>query len=96
MTYSQARGIFGFNGESSIGQVGFPAVQVWAPALMQRDVALRLMQRPPARARLQAAPSFPDSFPHMFGPGKKLRCLIPCAIDQVRSQSGGLRCSVQH
>ena len=27
VTYNQARGIFGFTGESSIGQVGFPAVQ---------------------------------------------------------------------
>ena len=25
---NQARGIFGFTGESSIGQIGFPAVQV--------------------------------------------------------------------
>jgi tryptophanyl-tRNA synthetase len=57
-TFNQARGIFGFTGESSIGQVGFPPIQ--------------------------AAPAFPDSFPHLFGPGKKLRCLIPCAIDQVR------------
>lgn len=56
MTYSQARGIFGFTNESSIGQIGFPAIQ--------------------------AAPSFPDSFPHLFGAGKRLRCLIPCAIDQ--------------
>ena len=31
---------------------------------------------------VQAAPSFPDSFPHMFGERKDLRCLIPCAIDQ--------------
>ncbi|XP_013583452.1 PREDICTED: tryptophan--tRNA ligase, cytoplasmic-like [Brassica oleracea var. oleracea] len=32
---------------------------------------------------VQAVPSFPSSFPHLF-PGKdKLRCLIPCAIDQV-------------
>ena len=31
---------------------------------------------------VQAAPSFPDSFPHMFGARKDLRCLIPCAIDQ--------------
>ena len=73
MTYNQARGIFGFTGESSIGQVGFPAIQVRAA--------------PPGpsfslNALLQAAPSFPDSFPHLFGPGKKLRCLIPCAIDQ--------------
>jgi tryptophanyl-tRNA synthetase len=31
---------------------------------------------------VQAAPSFPDSFPHMFGQRKDVRCLIPCAIDQ--------------
>jgi len=37
------------------------------------------------RVRPQAAPSFPDSFPHLFGAGKKLRCLIPCAIDQARA-----------
>ncbi|GAB2229126.1 hypothetical protein Drorol1_Dr00023261 [Drosera rotundifolia] len=31
---------------------------------------------------VQAVPSFPSSFPHLF-PGKdRLRCLIPCAIDQ--------------
>jgi tryptophanyl-tRNA synthetase len=31
---------------------------------------------------VQAAPSFPDTFPHMFGKRKDIRCLIPCAIDQ--------------
>ncbi len=31
---------------------------------------------------VQAAPAFPDSFPHMFGDRKDVRCLIPCAIDQ--------------
>jgi len=32
---------------------------------------------------VQAAPSFPDSFPHLFGSQRKrYRCLIPCAIDQ--------------
>lgn len=57
VTLNQVRGIFGFTGESNIGQVGFPPTQ--------------------------AAPSFPDCFPHMFGENKKsLRCLIPCAIDQ--------------
>lgn len=30
----------------------------------------------------QAAPSFPTSFPHMFGRRTDIRCLIPCAIDQ--------------
>lgn len=31
---------------------------------------------------VQAAPSFPSSFPHLFGDKNNLRCLIPCAIDQ--------------
>ncbi|XP_057457480.1 tryptophan--tRNA ligase, cytoplasmic [Lotus japonicus] len=31
---------------------------------------------------VQAAPSFPSSFPHLFSGKEKLRCLIPCAIDQ--------------
>ncbi|GAB1221407.1 hypothetical protein ENUP19_0274G0036 [Entamoeba nuttalli] len=30
---------------------------------------------------IQAAPAFPESFPHLFGK-QKIRCLIPCAIDQ--------------
>ena len=38
---------------------------------------------------VQAAPSFPDCFPHMFGTRKDVRCLIPCAIDQVGSARGG-------
>ena len=53
---NQVRGIFGFNMESNIGKIAFPAVQ--------------------------AAPSFPTSFPHMFGNRRDMRCLIPCAIDQ--------------
>eukprot|EP00891_Asterochloris_glomerata_P000860 jgi/Astpho2/860/fgenesh1_pm.00016_%23_27_t len=56
VTYNSARGIFGFKGESNIGQVAFPAVQ--------------------------AAPSFPTTFPHMFGQQRDMKCLIPCAIDQ--------------
>jgi len=35
-----------------------------------------------AFAAIQAAPSFPTSFPHMFGSRTDIRCLIPCAIDQ--------------
>ncbi|KFK33947.1 hypothetical protein AALP_AA5G082500 [Arabis alpina] len=31
---------------------------------------------------VQAAPSFPSSFPHLFSGMDNLRCLIPCAIDQ--------------
>jgi len=34
---------------------------------------------------IQAAPAFSDSFPHMFGARKGIRCLVPCAIDQVRA-----------
>ena len=33
---------------------------------------------------VQAAPSFSSVFPHMFGTDKRVGCLIPCAIDQVR------------
>ncbi|CAL5358508.1 unnamed protein product [Camellia sinensis] len=32
---------------------------------------------------VQAAPSFPSSFPHLFSGKHNLRCLIPCAIDQL-------------
>eukprot|EP00899_Mesostigma_viride_P020219 jgi/Mesvir1/28199/Mv04753-RA.1 len=31
---------------------------------------------------VQAAPSFPTSFPHLFGNNTEIHCLIPCAIDQ--------------
>jgi tryptophanyl-tRNA synthetase len=31
---------------------------------------------------VQAVPSFPSSFPHLFTGNENLRCLIPCAIDQ--------------
>ena len=31
---------------------------------------------------IQAAPSFSSSFPNVLGV-KKMRCMIPCAIDQV-------------
>lgn len=32
---------------------------------------------------VQAAPSFSSTFPDIFGDNKDVRCLIPCAIDQV-------------
>ncbi|KAE8767426.1 tryptophan--tRNA ligase, cytoplasmic [Hordeum vulgare] len=40
---------------------------------------------------VQAVPSFPSSFPHLFSGMEQLRCLIPCAIDQVNKYafSGG-------
>lgn len=56
VTYSTARAMFGFVGESNIGQSAFPAVQ--------------------------AAPSFPSSFPVPLRGDPNLACLIPCAIDQ--------------
>jgi hypothetical protein len=31
---------------------------------------------------VQAAPSFPAAFPHIFGNQTQVPCLIPCAIDQ--------------
>ena len=32
---------------------------------------------------VQAAPAFSTTFPDTFGESKDVRCLIPCAIDQV-------------
>lgn len=32
---------------------------------------------------IQAAPSFSNSFPEIFGTRSDIPCLIPCAIDQV-------------
>ena len=32
---------------------------------------------------IQAAPSFAECFPKVFGGRKDMQCLIPCAIDQV-------------
>ena len=32
---------------------------------------------------VQAAPSFSNTFPHIFGERADILCLIPCAIDQV-------------
>lgn len=40
---------------------------------------------------VQAAPCFPTSFPHIFGARKNIRCLIPCAIDQVQPPLSDLR-----
>ena len=56
VTYSQAKGCFGFEPGSNIGQSAFPAIQ--------------------------AAPSFPSSFPVPLDGTATLPCLIPCAIDQ--------------
>jgi tryptophanyl-tRNA synthetase len=33
-------------------------------------------------AAVQSAPSFSNSFPHIFGTRSDVPCLIPCAIDQ--------------
>jgi tryptophanyl-tRNA synthetase len=32
--------------------------------------------------RFEVVPAFPSSFPHLFPDQDKLRCLVPCAIDQ--------------
>ena len=35
---------------------------------------------------VQAAPAFSTTFPQIFGERKDIQCLIPCAIDQVRTE----------
>ncbi|GKB86134.1 tryptophan--tRNA ligase, cytoplasmic, partial [Tanacetum coccineum] len=40
-----------------------------------------------------AVPSFPSSFPHLFPGQDKLRCLVPCAIDQPFRETGKMSAS---
>jgi tryptophanyl-tRNA synthetase len=41
-----------------------------------------------AYAAIQAAPSFSNSFPHIFGSRVDVACLIPCGVDQVSPALG--------
>jgi len=86
VTYSTARAMFGFEGHSNIGQSAFPAIQV--RHRFAHAASLLCSHRiPPLFTHvcvLQAAPSFPSSFPVVLGAARdsELACLIPCAIDQ--------------
>ena len=91
---NQVRGIFGLGPEDNIGKISFPAIQVSGTChdmstarpqsqqllvtACQCTTAVQIV----AMCHTQAAPSFPTSFPHMFGTRRDIRCLIPCAIDQ--------------
>jgi len=66
VTYNQVKGIFGFEDKGTPGEPGYEPVNIGKHAF-------------PA---VQAAPSFPSSFPHIFGTATDIPCLIPCAIDQ--------------
>jgi len=70
VTYNQVKGIFGFEDKGTPGEPGYQPVNIGKHAF-------------PA---VQAAPSFPAAFPHIFGRDpevlKSVPCLIPCAIDQ--------------
>ena len=59
VTYSQAKGIFGFIDSDNVGKHSFPAIQ--------------------------AAPSFPVAFPHIFGANNtEALCLIPwCTTNSI-------------
>ena len=66
VTYNQVKGIFGFEDKGTPGEPGYEPVNIGKHAF-------------PA---VQAAPSFPAAFPHIFGKQTNVPCLIPCAIDQ--------------
>ena len=74
VTFNQARGIFGFGDSDNIGIPVFSFLKRSLNLFPTGKIAF------PA---IQAAPSFSNSFPHMFGTRKDIMCLIPCAIDQV-------------
>ncbi|CAH8386138.1 unnamed protein product [Eruca vesicaria subsp. sativa] len=79
VTLNKIRSTFGFTGEDCVSKISFPMVQV---CLFVR-VCVYYASNNVFSIHLQAVPSFPSSFPDLF-PGimDKLRCLIPCAIDQ--------------
>ena len=66
VTYNQVKGIFGFEDKGEPGEPGYEPTNIGKHAF-------------PA---VQAAPSFPAAFPHIFGEGTDVPCLIPCAIDR--------------
>jgi tryptophanyl-tRNA synthetase len=72
ITYSQAKATFGFN-DSYVN----PNVAVMHILIMCRDNIGKIHF-----ASIQAAPSFSNSFPQIFGTVSNIPCLIPCAIDQ--------------
>lgn len=77
VTFNQSRAIFGFSSSDNIGKQARGCMRR-AP---RRPLTLTRAQAFPA---IQAAPSFPVAFRIPFGGNTKMRCLIPCAIDQVR------------
>ena len=89
VTYSTAKGIFGFKHADNIGKAAFAAVQV--SHLHTHTYMHTHAQHARGHTRhsilrlhpVQAAPSFPSAFPEIFGNRLNVPCLIPCAIDQV-------------
>ena len=61
VTYNQVKGIFGFEDKGTPGEPGYEPVNIGKHAF-------------PA---IQAAPSFPAAFPHIFGAQTNVPCLIP-------------------
>jgi len=77
VTFSQARGIFGFQKSDNIG------ICIYYMFILNMLIIVGKIAFP----AIQAAPSFSNSFPHIFGEKTDIMCLIPCAIDQVRHTS---------
>ena len=104
VTYSTAKGIFGFTDSANIGKHAFPAIREYTAYCIPQQPSQYSSRSPTAIGVLatclmfvvsgtsltvmslwsvaEAAPSFPNSFQHIFGDRTDIPCLIPCAIDQ--------------
>merc|ERR1712232_1386481 len=68
ITYNTAKGAFGFDGSSNIGQSAFPAIQA-APSF-------------PSSFSKPLGDDLPLANKDRTGAADNMACLIPCAIDQ--------------
>lgn len=77
MTFKQSRGCFGF-GDSGKLKFYINTVVCFLNFLVTLTDTIGKIHFP----YVEAAPSFPTSFPFIFGNRQDIPCLIPCAIDQ--------------
>lgn len=96
VTFNQVKGIFGFTDSDCIGKSKLAKKKkslkvicciLWNQVEYFGSPPFFMFAVIPGKISfpaIQAAPSFSNSFPQIFGSRKDIQCLIPCAIDQVR------------
>ncbi len=83
ITLSQAKATFGFGDSYACFSLNRPS-SLWLISSTLLSLSFRLSDNIGKIhfGAIQAAPSFSNSFPQIFGTKSDVPCLIPCAIDQ--------------